>query len=257
MSQQINLFNPALIRPRDWLTLKNVMLIYVVAIAAMYGWYNQSQKELTELTAEQQAAQSALEAARMELSVVKSRASPTTNSKDDEQALKALTETRDMQSKMLATLKFVQNEGDQHVLDYMQGFAEQTLKGVWLTGFKLNNFEQQLSILGQSLSPELVPAYVEKLGRHPVFHGRLFSGLVLRELPLTVVESKPSVSQATNANSAEATSEKQSSNLPSAQAPEPLNVISFEFKGEKHVADTNRSAIPTNQVAAIEGDLKK
>lgn len=257
MSQQINLFNPALIRPRDWLTLKNVVLIYAVAAAAMYGWYNLSQNELTELTAEQQAVQMSLAAAKLDLSVVKNRASQATSSKDDEQALKAVIETRDMQSQMLTTLKFVQNEGNQHIVDYMQGFADQALKGVWLTGFKLNNFEQQLSISGQSLSPELVPAYVEKLGTHPVFHGRLFSGLALKELPLTGADSKPVTPPASNPAPAVAVAEKPSANPATTQPPAPVNVISFEFKGEKHSAGIDRSAMVTTPAAATAGDLKK
>lgn len=255
MSQQINLFNPSLIRPRDWLTLKNVALIYLVAFAVMYGLYSQAQGELTELTTEQQAAQTSLEAAKLELSVVKSRASQATNSKDDEQALKTLIETKDMQFKMLSILKVIQNDGDQHILDYMQGFAEQAVKGVWLTGFKLNNFEQQLSILGQSLSPELVPAYVEKLGHHPVFHGRLFSGLVLKEMPLPGGESKPVEPQATNTASVEAATDKSAANVVVTQASQPVNIISFEFKGEKYSAGNDQSAMPAN--SAVEGDLKK
>lgn len=255
MSQQINLFNPALIRSRDWLTLKNVVLIYAVAIAAMYGWYSQSQNALTELTAERQSAQSALEAVKVELSVVKSRASQTTSNKDDELALKALIDTRDMQSKMLSTLKLIQNESNQHILDYMQGFAEQAIKGVWLTGFKLNNFEQQVSIMGQSLSAELVPAYVEKLGLHPVFHGRLFSGLVLKEVQLSGGEPKPVAAVTTPASAVGAAADKPADNVAGAQPPAPMNIVSFEFKGEKQSAGNGHSALPAN--AAVDGDLKK
>lgn len=256
MSQQINLLNPALIRPRDWLTLKNVALIYAVVLAAMYGLYSQAQSELDEVTTERQSAQSALEAAQAELSTVKGRALQAKNSTDDELALKNLIETRDMQSKMLNTLRLIQNDADQHIVDYMRGFAAQAIKGVWLTGFKLNNFEQQLSIIGQSLSPELVPEYVERLGRHPVFHGKYFSGLVLKELPLSG-ESKPAMSQLANANAGQGVTDKSSGKAAEAQSPLPMSVVSFEFKGEKHSAGSDQAAMHATVSAEGSGGVKK
>lgn len=253
MSQQINLFNPALIRPRDWLTLKNVVLIYLVSLAVMYGFYSQSQSELAELTTEIESAQAALDAAMVELSVEKSRTSQAANNQEDEKALKALIETRDMQSRMLTTLKLIQNDSNQHIVDYMQGFAENAIKGVWLTGFKLNHFEQQLSIMGQSLTPELVPAYVEKLGQHAVFHGRLFSGLVLKEMQLSPAESKPVVATSSAASAVQPESEKLAANVSDGQSSS-VHIVSFEFKGEKHSAGNDHTA---NTVAPVDGDAKK
>jgi len=253
MSQQINLFNPALIRPRDWLTLKNVVLIYLVSLAVMYGLYNQSQSELAELTTERESAQAALDATMVELSVEKNRTSQSANNQEDEKVLKALIETRDMQSRMLTTLKLIQNESGQHILDYMQGFAENAIKGVWLTGFKLNHFEQQLSIMGQSLTPELVPAYVEKLGQHAVFHGRLFSGLVLKEMQLSPAESKPVVATSSAASAVPPESEKLAGNVSDGQSSS-VHIVSFEFKGEKHSAGNDHTA---NTVAPVDGDAKK
>ncbi|PPD12071.1 PilN domain-containing protein [Methylophilus sp.] len=253
MSQQINLFNPALIRPRDWLTLKNVVLIYLVSLAVMYGLYNQSQSELAELTTERESAQAALDATMVELSVEKNRTSQSANNQEDEKVLKALIETRDMQSRMLTTLKLIQNESGQHILDYMQGFAENVMKGVWLTGFKLNHFEQQLSIMGQSLTPELVPAYVEKLGQHVAFHGRLFSGLVLKEMQLSATESKPVVATPTGASVAQPSSEKMAASAGAGQ-PSPMHIVSFEFKGEKQSAGNDHAA---NAVAPVDEGAKK
>lgn len=256
MSQQINLLNPALIRPRDWLTLKNVALVYGVVLVAMYGLYSQAKSDLAGVTTERQSAQSALEAAQVELSALKSRSLQATNSADDELALKHLIETRDMQSKMLNTLRLIQNDADQHILDYMRGFAAQAIKGVWLTGFKLNNFEQQLSIVGQSLSPELVPEYVERLGRHPVFHGKYFSGLMLKELPLSG-ESKPAMPQVANTNPALGVTDKSSVNAAEVQSSLPMSLVSFEFKGEKHVVGSDQTAIHPTAPAEGGGGVKK
>jgi hypothetical protein len=158
-----------------------------------------------------------------------------------------------MQSRMLTTLKLIQNDSNQHILDYMQGFAENAIKGVWLTGFKLNHFEQQLSIMGQSLTPELVPAYVEKLGQHAVFHGRLFSGLVLKEMQLSPAESKPVVATSSAASAVQPESERLAANVSDGQSSS-VHIVSFEFKGEKHSAGNDHTA---NTVAPVDGDAKK
>ena len=98
---------------------------------------------------------------------------------------------------------------------------------------------------------------MEKLGTHAVFHGRLFSGLALKELPLTGADSKLVTSPASNPAPAVAVAEKPPANIATPQPSVPVNVISFEFKGEKHSAGIDRSAMVSAPSAASAGDLKK
>lgn len=234
MSQQINLLNPALVRPRDWLTLRNMLLIYVVLIALLVGLNVKTEDELTQLAAEHDAALASLNTVKKTLAEVKNVEPQTNTNKEQELELQDLIETLETQSSLLTSLKHVNSESHQHVMDYMLGFANQSLAGVWLTGFKINSFEQQVSIAGQSLSPELVPQYMERLGNDPVFHGKLFSGLVMKEQAIEISEPKPAV-----VKTPEVVQNSKDQIMPAAPEPAPLNVISFEFKGQSvHEADT-------------------
>jgi hypothetical protein len=234
MSQQINLLNPALVRPRDWLTLRNMFLIYVVLIALLVGLNVKTEGELTQLTAERDAALVSLNTVKKTLDEIKNVEPQTNRSKEQELELQDLIETRETQSSLLTSLKHINSEGHQHVMDYMLGFANRSLTGVWLTGFKINSFEQQVSIAGQSLSPELVPQYMERLGDDPVFHGKLFSGLVMKEQSIEISEPKPA-----GVKTPEVVQNSKDQTMPATPEPAPLNVISFEFKGQSvHESDT-------------------
>lgn len=196
MTQQINLLNTALIRPRDWLSLKNIGLIYAVALVLMYSLYTRSNAELQALAQQRETALVALESTRNELAVIANQSGASPDTQEQEQLLKKLTLKKEAQAKLLATFQHLQGESGHHILDYMIGFASQTMNGVWITGFKLNGFEQQISVTGNALSAEQVPAFIEHLGKHVVFAGKLFSGLTLKETALKETSAIQSVSVA-------------------------------------------------------------
>lgn len=246
MSQQINLLNPALVRARDWLTLRNMVLIYAVLIALLLGLNFKTEEELTQLTAEREAALASLNTLKTKLAEVKNVEPQTNSTKEQSLELQNLTETRETQSRLLTSLKQINSESHQHIMDYMQGFANQSLAGVWLTGFKINSFEQQVSIAGQSLSPELVPQYMERLGDDPVFHGKLFSGLVMKEQSIESGEPKPA-----SVKAPEIVQNSKDQTMPATPEPTPLNVISFEFKGQSiHEAEIGTANLKVNEPVA-------
>lgn len=246
MSQQINLLNPALVRARDWLTLRNMFLIYVVLIALLLGLNFKTEEELTQVTAERDAALVSLNTLKTKLAEVKNVEPQTNRTKEQELELQDLIETRETQSRLLTSLKQIDSESHQHVMDYMLGFANQSLPGVWLTGFKINSFEQQVSIAGQSLSPELVPQYMERLGDDPVFHGKLFSGLAMKQQAIESSEPKPASGKVP-----EVVQNSKDQTMPATPEPAPLNIISFEFKGQNiHEADVGISNLTVNEPVA-------
>lgn len=246
MSQQINLLNPSLVKPRDWLTLRNVFLIYVVLIALLIGLNIKTQDELTQLTSERDSALASLNTVNTTLADIKNVEPQTNRSKEQELELKDLTQTREMQSSLLTSLKHINSDSHQHMMDYMLGFANQSIPGVWLTGFKINSFEQQVSIAGQSLSPELIPQYMERLGDDQVFHGKLFSGLALREQAIESSEPKP-----VGAKAPEVAQTGKDLTMPATPELAPLNIISFEFKGQSiHEADVGTASLKVNEPVA-------
>jgi len=61
--------------------------------------------------------------------------------------------------------------------DFMRALAQQSIDGVWLTGFSVGAAGDEISISGRALRAELVPAYLKRLGQDPFFSGRSFAAL--------------------------------------------------------------------------------
>lgn len=62
---------------------------------------------------------------------------------------------------------------------YLTALARQTMHGVWLTGVELGGGPAQLVLKGRALESDLVPLYIQRLNREPLFKGR-----AVRELRL-------------------------------------------------------------------------
>lgn len=63
----------------------------------------------------------------------------------------------------------------------MRAFARQVVPGLWLTGFRVAGDAAHISLKGHVTRPELLPAYIQKLGREPVMQGRNFSNLKMQQ----------------------------------------------------------------------------
>jgi len=55
---------------------------------------------------------------------------------------------------------------------YLTALARQAMQGVWLTGIQIGSGSGDLVLKGRVLQGELVPAYIERLNREPLFKGR-------------------------------------------------------------------------------------
>lgn len=65
--------------------------------------------------------------------------------------------------------------------DFMRALAQQSMDGVWLTGFSVGAAGRDVSISGRALRAELVPVYLRRLGQDPYFAGRTFAALDLTQ----------------------------------------------------------------------------
>jgi cell division protein FtsB len=62
---------------------------------------------------------------------------------------------------------------------YLAALARQTMQGVWLTGVEIGSGSDNLVLKGRVLESELLPVYIQRLNREPLFNGR-----TVRELRL-------------------------------------------------------------------------
>lgn len=271
MTQQVNLLNPALIRPRDWVSLKNVGVMYALVIVAMYVLYHFAQSDLDAMQVQRNAAVTKYEAAKLALITESSKKNRQMNVLEQEQELQSLMKKLDMQNKLVSTFKYVQSDNGHHVLDYMLGFARQVVPGVWVTGFKLHAFEKNITLSGRALQADHIPHFLEHLGQAAVFKGQLFSGLKLQSATLfdevkggagvvstpvpvpptqAVAESQTTTANNPSNSTATPTAIPNAAVTPAKTVTGPRSVIEFEVKG--YVPDTGDAISTANPSASAQ-----
>lgn len=179
MAQQINLYDPALERQRDWLALHYVagmaaLLIVCVAVLGLAARH-----DLPSMAAASDANASQLKALREQIAA---EGQNLANRKPDarlEQEVAAKRMLLAARSEVLGTLRQSMGGETRSFADYLRGFARQTVAGLWLTGVSLDGASGALEISGRTVDPSLLPEYIRRLDREPAFQGQSFAALKL------------------------------------------------------------------------------
>lgn len=176
MSQNINLFNPAFRKQRQLLTLATVAQVLGVTLAALFGYHYFLQQQAGGLAAELQVAEGLLKSQRGYVEKLKGRAAaPKTDARLDADVARYEGELKLARESMEA-LKGGAFGNQQGFAEYLRAFSRQSVNGLWLTGFTIAG-SGELEIHGRTLSPDLVPNYIQRLNREKVLAGRSFARL--------------------------------------------------------------------------------
>lgn len=180
MSQQINLFNPALRKTRDWLTAAPIAIVacvLLVSVVTAAGW-TMTKADSLQRTADQQAA--SLKSAQERLvSLAKAAA----EGKPDPQLAADLANARALLKGREEVMKILEAGTVGNISgfsEYLRGFARQSPNGLWLTGFSIGSGSNEMEIRGRMLNPSALPEYIRRLNSEKVFQGRSFSALTIR-----------------------------------------------------------------------------
>lgn len=181
MSQQINLFNPIFLKQKKYFSVVAMLQalgLIVLGSAVFYGYavYQVSQlsKQADEMGQRYAADQARLVKFRNDFSVQRSA-----QMLEDE--LKQLEAQAKAQDNVLTTLKSGVIGNTEGYSEYMRAFARQSVNGLWLTAFDIVGDGAQMSLGGAVVSPQLVPSYIQRLGRERVMHGKTFSTLQMQQ----------------------------------------------------------------------------
>ncbi len=175
MAQNINLFDGASRKPRPRLSF--VTLLYglagVTVLLAIILVFVQFQ--VNGLNGEMRRVQQLVDAERAEAL----KASGTAARKPDPQLEAEISKLRAELSHAHGAMAALKGEsfGDrQGFAEYLRVFSRQSLDGLWLTGFTITG-SGDIELKGGALRPDLVPAYVQRLGREDLLAGRSFARL--------------------------------------------------------------------------------
>lgn len=181
MSQQVNLYNPALLDQGEWLTAARFariqlglavgLLVACLALAyhlhsgrqqvqAMQGRLAQAQQQLARQAA-------ALQAKKQDTALQQQR--------------RQAQQLADQHQQVLARLQSGLRQPPPHYSAYLLALARQSFDGLWLTGFDIAP-TGGIDISGRALQPEFLPHYIARLKREPVMQGKTFATLEMGRL---------------------------------------------------------------------------
>ena len=179
MSQQINLYNPALAPQRSLVSATGVaylaaaMLIAVVLAGAVAS----SSLSARQLEAKQVGDQLKTVQARVQqLTQQVTNAKPDPALQAEIDRLKAQVESRDG---VLAALEQGMTAPGSGYAEILRGLARQSLSGLWLTEVTVSAASGEMELHGRTLDRALVSDYLRRLNEEKVFAGRSFAGLRL------------------------------------------------------------------------------
>ncbi|MGE0482870.1 MAG: hypothetical protein AB7Q81_01895 [Gammaproteobacteria bacterium] len=179
MRQDINLYQTHL-RPRHVVlpaaTMARIGVVVLLALAGLSAW---GYAQLTPVRERARLAEAEVDSSRQRLEETRIKFPPRQPDQrlvaEFERRSHTLEQTRDIATRLRGGA-YGSPDG---LSSYLEGLARQHVEGTWLTGVKIGGGGQAVGLLGKTLLPELVPAYLERLAQEPSFRGKAFSALEL------------------------------------------------------------------------------
>ena len=180
MSQQINLFNPIFRKQKKYFSANTMAqalgLIFAGAMLVVAYAHYQSRHQLTQ----SHMAALQLKATQAQLTQLNAEFGIRQKSKAlEEKIQKTEAENRALQQ-VFETLEKGEFGNTQGYSEYLRAFSRQIANGIWLTGFNIQGAGAEIGLQGRTLRPELVPAYIKRLGQEAVMQGKSFATLEMQ-----------------------------------------------------------------------------
>lgn len=181
MAQQINLYDPALKRKRDWFALSNVVLGAGIAAVLVVAAGLLARSGLPALQTQASASETQLKVMREQVLVLGQRVAERKADPRIEQELSAARQLAEVRGVVLQTLRQRLESDAPAYAEYLRGLARQSMTGLWITGFVWDAANDSMEIRGRTTDPALLPEYIRRLNREPAFRGHAFAALNVAE----------------------------------------------------------------------------
>jgi Flp pilus assembly protein TadB len=181
MSQQINLFNPIFLKQKKYfsvVTMLQALGLILLGLALFYGYAVYQVAQLSGQADEMTRRYAAEQAKLVNLTNEYSRQN---TGQLMENELKQLEAQASAQATLLNLLRSGALGNTAGYSEYMRAFARQSIKGLWLTAFNIVGDGVQMSLSGAVVNPQLVPAYIQRLGKEKAMQGKTFSTLQMQQ----------------------------------------------------------------------------
>lgn len=177
ISQQINLYQPLLRTQRKIFSLQTMVLISVILLAALtlIGAYARWQLHL--LQEQQLALQTQEQQVAARMTELTNRLSADRN--PDALAAEVAALEADLAARRTVLARIGQRDAGSNrgFSAQLAGLARQSLDGLWLTGVHLEQGGSRVGLEGNTVTPALLPRYIQKLDQEAAFDGVRFESM--------------------------------------------------------------------------------
>jgi hypothetical protein len=177
MTHYINLYDPALMRQRQWLTAANLLFAVAAIFFVMLLWGAWARIQAGSLADEAASLDERTRTAREESVALASQIASRKPDPKLELDVAAAKELLGMREGILGALGQGAVSDSVGYADYLRGLARQSVSGLWLTGFSVGPDGGRMEIRGRTLDPALLPEYIRRLNAEPAFRGHRFAAL--------------------------------------------------------------------------------
>lgn len=177
MSQQVNLLNPALIKKKDFFSPNNLLIILGLLSTFMLAYYSYAKIQVSSLTAQRNQTAEELSALQAQLDQATLLRAPRNINKKLLEQIAQLEQKEKVQHQILYTVNQSAATPANSYAALMLAFAKQSIDGLWLTSFSMDNNSKELNISGRTIQADLVPEYISRLGNEDVLKGKSFTTL--------------------------------------------------------------------------------
>ncbi|MGB5079584.1 MAG: PilN domain-containing protein [Burkholderiales bacterium] len=179
MSQQINLFNPQLLKQKKYfsaVTMTQALGLLVLGMAVFYGfalWQDRSLRRQTEESGR------AYEQQKQLFAKVAAELNPEKREAQLDQDLKSTETAIAERQALLREIQAGVTGESAGYSQYLRAFARQTVPGLWLTSIQITEGASQLTMSGRALQADMVPLLIARLKRETLLRGRPLEALAI------------------------------------------------------------------------------
>ena len=181
MSQQINLFNPIFLKQKKYFSVTTMLQALGLIVLGSALFFAYAVYQVAQLSRQADEMSKNYVANQTKLANLTKEFSPQQSGKQLEDELKQLEAQATAQAAVLNLLKSGELGNTEGYSEFMRAFARQSITGLWLTAFDITGDGTQMSLNGAVVNPQLVPEYIQRLGKEKVMHGKTFSTLQMQQ----------------------------------------------------------------------------
>jgi hypothetical protein len=186
VSQQINLFNPIFLQQKKYFSAAAIVQALGLFFLGMIVFYAYAVFQVDALT--RQADDGARELQQLKERQAKAAAEfgvrlPSAQLEQEIRNAQAALQARQA---LLAGMNSGAFGSQYGLSQYMEALSRRVLRGLWISGFKVEEGGENFSISGNAVSAELVPAFVRGLGQETMMHGRSLGNLSMSSQEIAI-----------------------------------------------------------------------